>query len=83
MINDQGKEVLNVRFLGGPWEGDRMVVSAKNEWPPPAELEIDGITYIRIGYSNMPNEVAAHPHIVRGAKYRLRAIPLYPDAGIG
>ena len=68
MIKD-GVEHCVVKMIGGPREGEGTLLISF--WPPPAEVEGDIMgRYVRESYSNLPDDVANHPNIIRGAVYR-------------
>lgn len=64
-------ETILLRFNGGPLDGDtRMIVG---EWPPPDNFvldEVEDATYRKTNQSQLPDEVAEHPGILRGAEYQ-------------
>ena len=68
-----------VRFIGGPLDGETHI--APNEWPLPElfalllhsvddnlGLQLGG--YRKVNESKLPDEVAAHPTLLRGAEYQ-------------
>lgn len=63
-----------MRFAGGPLDG-LTGHEQTHDWPPPDEFVVpdhsEGI-YHKISQSQLPDDVAAHPNLIRGAQYEWR-----------
>lgn len=55
-----------IRFNGGPFNGQ---LCGTKMWPPPEEIVIGKVTYLRKTYSRLTDEKANHPNLARGAEY--------------
>lgn len=68
-------ETILLRFNGGPLDGDTR--SVEGSWPPPANIVVEAVegvvedaTYRKTNESQLPDDVAEHPGILRGAEYQ-------------
>lgn len=55
------------RFEGGPLDG---TVFMEGPWPPPEEWPEQGGRYQRTSMSNLTDEQADHPNLMRGVVYK-------------
>lgn len=70
-MTEKAPERFLVKFVGGPYHGDRITDETKISWPLPDSItiiEYNG-TYRKISESDLPPQPGNENHVVRGAQY--------------
>lgn len=60
---------MNVLRIYETPHSDRQI-GYQGPWPPPEFINFEGVVYERRSYSQLPDDVADHPNLMRGAVYR-------------
>jgi hypothetical protein len=70
------------RFNGGPLDGETRITPDEAGWPLPDEFKLGLLSdadtnfvigyYVRTNQSQLDDEVASHPGLMRGAEYSWR-----------
>ena len=77
------------RFNGGPLDGETRITPDEAGWPLPNEFRLALVSdeqtnftigrYTKTNQSELPDEVASHPNLMRGAEFEWREDPLEID----